>query len=366
MDRIQKIYLEPTTRCNLDCAMCARHTWTDEETGDMSRETSERILDAVRELDSVETLFFGGVAEPFSHPDILWMLREAKGTGRRACAITNGDFLDTETMKALVDLGLDMLWISVDGEHGTDLSGLQAKLRRFYAMAAKAGGKTRVGIVHVATRRNIQHLPDVLALANNVRAAELMVTNLIPYDKSMEGEILYNGALKVMGFADNIAAIRREQGTAVSLPILDFDEPEVCGILADVMMEASHLTLGSGSVLRRTEYCPFVGANSLYVRWDGEVAPCVALLHNNRYWLSGTERRIRRCAFGNLAESDLLSIWESPAYEAFRSKVREFHFSPCTICGHCSLVEENEEDCFGNAFPTCGGCLWAEGLIKCP
>ena len=54
------------------------------------------------------------------------------------------------------------------------------------------------------------------------------------------------------------------------------------------------------------------------------------------------------------------------AYEAFRSKVREFHFSPCTICGHCSHVEGNEEDCYGNAFPTCGGCLWAEGLIQCP
>jgi MoaA/NifB/PqqE/SkfB family radical SAM enzyme len=378
MDQLRKIYIEPTSRCNLDCAMCARHTWTDEETGDMSRETFGRILDAACKTESVETLFFGGVAEPFSHPDILWMLGEAKATGRRVEAITNGAFLDTELMQALVDMDLDLLWISVDREHGEpgnqgepgdsgdDLSDLQAKLRRFYGMAYKAGAKTRAGIVHVATRRNIHALPEVLALANNVRAAALMVTNLIPFDKSMEGEILYNGTLKIMGHADNIAHLRREQGTAVSLPIMDFGQPEVSGVLPAVMAEAAHLSLGSGNVLRRTEYCPFVGADSLYVRWDGDVAPCVALLHNNRYWLSGTERHIRRCAFGNLAEADLGSIWDSPDYRDFRRKVREFHFSPCTICGHCSYVEGNEEDCYGNTFPTCGGCLWAEGLIQCP
>jgi len=26
----------------------------------------------------------------------------------------------------------------------------------------------------------------------------------------------------------------------------------------------------------------------------------------------------------------------------------------------------NLEDCFGNSAPTCGGCLWAQGLIQCP
>jgi hypothetical protein len=24
------------------------------------------------------------------------------------------------------------------------------------------------------------------------------------------------------------------------------------------------------------------------------------------------------------------------------------------------------EDCYGNAFPACGGCLWAQGIIQCP
>jgi dihydroorotate dehydrogenase subfamily 1 len=38
----------------------------------------------------------------------------------------------------------------------------------------------------------------------------------------------------------------------------------------------------------------------------------------------------------------------------------------CTSCGACELMNNNEEDCFGNKFPTCGGCLWAQGVIQCP
>ena len=41
-------------------------------------------------------------------------------------------------------------------------------------------------------------------------------------------------------------------------------------------------------------------------------------------------------------------------------------FSPCHVCVGCSLLEKNEEDCGGNAYPTCGGCLWAQGSIQCP
>ena len=39
---------------------------------------------------------------------------------------------------------------------------------------------------------------------------------------------------------------------------------------------------------------------------------------------------------------------------------------PCTFCGGCDCSLANEEDCFGNPFPTCGGCLWAQGIIRCP
>jgi hypothetical protein len=65
-------------------------------------------------------------------------------------------------------------------------------------------------------------------------------------------------------------------------------------------------------------------------------------------------------------EGDLFEIWNSKAYADFREKVKAFDYSPCHVCGGCSMLESNEEDCYGNAFPVCGGCLWAQGVIQCP
>jgi hypothetical protein len=46
--------------------------------------------------------------------------------------------------------------------------------------------------------------------------------------------------------------------------------------------------------------------------------------------------------------------------------VQSFAFPPCTYCGGCEMSISNQEDCFGNHFPACGGCLWAQGVVQCP
>ena len=74
------------------------------------------------------------------------------------------------------------------------------------------------------------------------------------------------------------------------------------------------------------------------------------------------ERCSRRYVVGNVSERDLNGLWKAPQYETFRERVETFDFSHCTFCGGCDLFETNEEDCFGNTFPTCGGCLWAQGI----
>ena len=33
---LKKLYIEPTTKCNLNCKMCFRNTWFDESIGELS------------------------------------------------------------------------------------------------------------------------------------------------------------------------------------------------------------------------------------------------------------------------------------------------------------------------------------------
>ncbi len=87
---------------------------------------------------------------------------------------------------------------------------------------------------------------------------------------------------------------------------------------------------------------------------------------DHKTFLSRYERSLRRYEVGNVTSQDLHDLWNLPEYLSFRERVRKFDFSPCTFYGGCDLLERNEQDCFGNPFPTCGGCLWAQGVIRCP
>jgi hypothetical protein len=115
-----------------------------------------------------------------------------------------------------------------------------------------------------------------------------------------------------------------------------------------------------------TNRCPFIESGAAAISWEGNVSPCLPLLHSNMNFLDGRERFSRKYVVGNIKDGDLQTLWNKPEYVALRERVKIFDCSPCYICGGCDLAEANEEDCFGNSFPTCGGCLWAQGIIRCP
>ena len=88
---LKKLYIEPTTLCNLNCKMCFRHTWFDEKFCHMSMENFRRALETMPR--SVETVFFGGMGEPLYHPDIIEMIHMAAATGADVELLTNGTML---------------------------------------------------------------------------------------------------------------------------------------------------------------------------------------------------------------------------------------------------------------------------------
>ena len=89
---LKKLYIEPTTKCNLNCKMCFRHTWFDEPVCDMSLEAYRHVLATMPR--SVEPIFFGGMGEPLFHKDILEMIRMAAETGAEVELLTNGTLLN--------------------------------------------------------------------------------------------------------------------------------------------------------------------------------------------------------------------------------------------------------------------------------
>ena len=103
------------------------------------------------------------------------------------------------------------------------------------------------------------------------------------------------------------------------------------------------------------------------IAWTGDVSPCWPLMHTHTSYLHGKPRLSKKHVIGNVTERSLFDLWSAPDYVAYRERLHNFAFAPCSFCGGCELSETNEEDCIGNTiFPVCGGCLWAQGIIQCP
>jgi len=372
---LKKIYIEPTNRCNLDCVTCIRHNW-DEPLGAMRPETFSRILEGLRSFDPPPDIFFGGLGEPLSHPDILDMVREAKALGSSVELITNGTLLGKSVSEELVAAGLDRLWVSLDGatpESYADVrlgAALPEVLRNLQEFRRARWQKYRpehfdlllkpqIGIVFVAMKRNISDLPAVFSLANRLGALHFLVTNVLPYTAGLKEEILYARAV-----TDSIYI------SSPPLRSLDFPKMDVGPATREAIYHAMrgdhYLSISGGALGGRNNRCPFVEKGSLSIRWDGDVSPCLPLLHGHRMYFDKYERAIHRHRVGNVLHQPLGRIWEKPEYLALRHRLQEFNFSPCLHCGGCELFESNEEDCIGSPAPACGGCLWAQGIIRCP
>ena len=358
IDRMERLYVEPTSRCNLDCRSCIRHGW-EEPLGNMDIDLFAGLMAEVGAMPGPPAVFFGGFGEPLGHPHIVDMVRLAKESGSFTELISNGVSLDPEMAWRLIDAGLDRLWVSIDGASpesyadvrlGDHLPEIVANLERLSSMR----DHPELGISFVAMRRNSADLPAVMDLAERLGANRFSLSNVEPYIENMAAEILYG---------QNQFAELPEEGCI--MPRFDsgaIDERTLAALLTRFPDALSFTPLSSG----RKGLCPFLQRRSASVRWDGRVGPCLPLLHAHTVCLNGHARHWPDFAFGSLSNRNLGKIWNDPAWREFRRKLDEFAFAPCSTCNSCDLPDDTGEDCFGNTHPACGGCLWSQGFIQCP
>ena len=367
-DAPRKAYVELTTACNLDCAMCLRRAF-EEPGGEMALATFRRVVEQCAELPGLSTLSFGGYGEPMAHPLFLEFLALAKGARFAVEAVTNGTLLTPERMEELLRLRLNKLIVSLDGLsgdasenlHAGTFPSVEARLRAFHRLRVLRNAELpEVAIEFVATKRNIAELPGLVRLAPQLGFTSVLVTNLVPHTPGLAGDILYE---------QWATASRRHLITpwdpAVELPLMDV-RSAASAVVERMRATGTRLRMNGADIAAADPRCPFVAEGRLAIRWDGAVSPCLPLLHSHTYYFRDKAKRVRRYALGNIHETRLLDLWQSGEYRAFRSRVREFAFAPCIECGGCDLRRDNAEDCFGDDFPRCGECLWAAGLVQCP
>jgi tungsten cofactor oxidoreducase radical SAM maturase len=348
---VRKLYIEPTTACNLQCSTCIRNVW-DDPIAAMKQETFEHIVASLNSLPDLKRVIFTGFGEPLTHPRILDMIAAIRERDIAVTVGSNGLLLTPQMTRELVQLGVDRLVVSVDGVkpetyeevRGADLGKVLENLHRLNEIKQEMNTLLpALGIEFVALKSNYKELDRLTNLAMQLQASRVLVSNVLAYTEEMKSEILY-------GYEP------QEPFKSSGFPV------QTGAFIAWGNLELPHMHWGAE---RR---CRFVNDRATVVGWDGGVAPCYALSHNYSYYaIDGRKKNVTRYVLGNVNDSSLAEIWMSEDYTRFRSEVLIFHFPSCPDCDlrdTCDLRELNE-GCWGWN-PSCADCLWAQDIVICP
>ena len=419
-----KLFVETTTRCNLNCFMCVKQNRGSELCeGDFSPELFTRLEAA---LPHVETLILNGIGEPLMNPHLESYIRRAKELMPSSGWIgfqSNGVLMTPLRAETLINAGVDTICISVDAiapeqfqklREGGNVEAVDMALSALNnARILCNRPEVKIGIEFVAMSSNISELPETLEWAASRGARFAIVTHVLPYDELHAHEAVfcnitdqalalyntwrrtaissgvdmqryyevrfkYSRTADEQAIVDLVDAMKAEaelQGIMLDMKKLlqlehqRVDEITALFAAAEAVAERTGLELRLPELaLKEQRKCSFVEEGSAFVSWNGDVSPCYFLWHRFDCFASGWNQTVKPKIFGNLAEQEMLRIWNNHEFTAFRRDVLAYDYPSCASCGlaPCDYVQTDDfqQDCHIRNVP-CGSCLWCMGVFQC-
>jgi len=274
-----RLWLEPTSICNLRCVMCPNKDLKPEEKGFMSIDLYQKIIREASQFVLDLHLYHRG--ESLLHPEIIRMIRMAKEANLFLKLHTNATTLDDSLARGIIEAGLDQLTFSFDGFEATTYE------------------KIRVNGQFEKTLANIIHFLELKKGLKARKPVTILEVIAFPYLSSPDHQEARKAFLQhFRGLPLNRLEIRElhnwagERGTAPST--------------------------------RYYSLCPFLWL-SLVVLWDGTVLPCTQDFHGFY-------------PLGKVGETSLLELWNSPAMIELRKKIIEKDLASLETCSRCDRV----------------------------
>ena len=177
------VNIEITTRCNLACPHCARHSFP-RPAGDMSPQLFERLLDL---LPHAYRITMVGLGEPLLNPHLVQLVTLAKAKGRRVAIATNAMALTSELSARLLAAGLDSIAFSLDAVEpdlaatirpGSDIPRILENINTFTTQARALPQPVSMAVFTAVSIDTVSHLEQLVMTVKHLGVHVLMASDL--------------------------------------------------------------------------------------------------------------------------------------------------------------------------------------------
>lgn len=303
--RWRLMQVESALSCNLRCIMCP---WKDfrKEAGPqavMSQEVWESLRPHLKEVQSVD---FTGGGEPLLQPRLAEWIADAKSAGCETGVLTNGVLLNEQMAKKLVEAGLNWICVSIDGASREAYEGIRqgAKFEKVCENLAnianlRANDIPLIMINFVMMSRNFNQLEDIVRLAAQLGVDQLNFKQCEVIRAEHGKGLGLFGVKETREIRRFQKALARARGLAKKLKVR---------------------TTASSFAPSERPVCEQDPTDSVFMRYDGAVAPCINLAYGGPTTFLGRDVDMPGVCYGRLPERDLLELWGSESCAHFRER----------------------------------------------
>jgi short-subunit dehydrogenase/MoaA/NifB/PqqE/SkfB family radical SAM enzyme len=300
--------VESAIACNLKCVMCP---WREiakkvENRGIMTPE----VWQAIRPyLDRVQSVDFTGGGEPLLQPHLAEWIADATEAGCETGFLSNGLLLTENRLKKILDAGINWMCISMDGADadmynkiriGSNFDRVCENVANIARLRTGSIPKTMINFVLMDL--NSHQMEDMVQLA-----ARLGVDQL----NFKQCDVIRGPEGKGFGLfaSEESREIRRLQKSL-----------EKARRLAKKLNVETTAFAFTPQELAVCEQDP---RDSLFVRYDGTVAPCINLALGGPTTFLGEEVTMPSVHYGRLPGDDLMDLWETESCQFYRNKFQQ-------------------------------------------
>lgn len=173
---------ELTHRCPLHCVYCSNPLEMQKGAAELSTEEWVRVFQEAGRLGCLHAHLTGG--EPLAREDLVELIAGAHAAGLYTNLITSGIGLSEKRLAALVEAGLEHIQLSFQGsraELADEIAGTRSHAHKLKLAQAIRQFKLAFTVNVVVHRQNLDHLPEIIAMAEELGAGRLEIANVQYY-----------------------------------------------------------------------------------------------------------------------------------------------------------------------------------------